>query len=163
MYDSNHKITRAGAEQAIREGGTVFVGGRLYGRVESLPPETEFAVGDSDATRRALEGLKATRAQLDEQERKLLEANARQEEARKQAAQAQKEREKREAENRKAADSAAASSPSASTKGRRGKKGQQGEALSSAAQTSDGGDAPSGDASEDAGDEANATGSEGQL
>jgi uncharacterized protein (DUF3084 family) len=97
MYDVNGKLTRAGAEQAIKEGGVVTIGKTMYSRVEQLPPETEFAVGDAEATQKALDGLKAQRAQLDEQEKKLLAENARVEQAKKDAAKAQAEREKAEA------------------------------------------------------------------
>lgn len=97
MYDVNGKLTRAGAEQAIKEGGVVTIGKTMYSRVEQLPPETEFAVGDAEATQKALDGLKAQRAQLDEQEKRLLAENARVEQAKKDAAKAQAERERAEA------------------------------------------------------------------
>lgn len=106
MYDANGKLTRAGAEQAIREGGTVTLNGRMYGKIETLPPETEFAVGDEQATTKALEGLKAQREALDAQEKKLLAANAQNEQAKKDAEKLQKDREQREAADRKAKDQA---------------------------------------------------------
>lgn len=110
MYDVKGNITRAGAEQVIREGGTVHMRGKEYRTLQSLPTEAEFAVGDPEATQKALDGLAAQRAQLDEQEKKLLAANAQNEQAKKDAEKAQKEREQREAADRKAkehADSAA--------------------------------------------------------
>jgi hypothetical protein len=91
MFDpKTHKLTRAGAEQAIREGGSVRVGNKLVTRLEDIPPESEFAVGDADATKKALEGLEAQRAHLDEQEKKLLAENARIEQARKEALEREK-------------------------------------------------------------------------
>jgi hypothetical protein len=43
MYDKNGTITRAGAEQAIREGGSVLLAGQLHRTVDTLPGEEWFA------------------------------------------------------------------------------------------------------------------------
>lgn len=106
MYDANGRLTRAAAEQAIKEGGSVTLGGNKYTRLDELPPETVFAVGDAQATQRALDGLAAQRKALDEQEAKLHEQNAKVEQAKKDAERAQKDREQREAADRKAKDQA---------------------------------------------------------
>jgi hypothetical protein len=116
MYDENDRLTRAGAEQVIRDGGTVHLTRRTlnpdgtfktltreYKTVSSLPSEVEFAVDDPSAHQKALEGLKAQREQLDAQERKILEGAKAQDQARKAAEAAQKDRERAEAKNPQAA------------------------------------------------------------
>src|SRR4051812_5199852 len=49
IYDEKGNITRAGAEQVIREGGSVAIKGKLYMKVEQLPNEAEFVKGDKEA------------------------------------------------------------------------------------------------------------------
>jgi hypothetical protein len=49
MYDDKGNITRAGAEQVIRGGGSVSINGKLYQTVESLPDESVFAAGNPKA------------------------------------------------------------------------------------------------------------------
>lgn len=49
IYDEKGRITRAGAEQVIREGGSVAIGGKLYQSIDKLPNEAEFAKGDKDS------------------------------------------------------------------------------------------------------------------
>lgn len=99
MYDAKGNITRAGAEEVIRTGGTVHLRGKEYRTLQSLPTEAEFAVGDPEATQKALDGISAQRAALDEQERKLHADNAKVAQAKKDAEAAQKERERREKDN----------------------------------------------------------------
>lgn len=67
MYDKNGKLTRAGAEQVIRDGGSAMIGGKLYSKAESLPDEAEFAKGDVAAENAARENLMRQRRELDEQ------------------------------------------------------------------------------------------------
>jgi methylmalonyl-CoA mutase N-terminal domain/subunit len=77
MYDPKGRITRQGAEQAIREGGSVIIGGTIYTRVENLPSEADFAQGDQEAENRARENLLRQRQALDEQLAKLGSERAR--------------------------------------------------------------------------------------
>jgi hypothetical protein len=62
QYDAKGKLTRAGAEQVIRSGGSVSFGGRVITSVDKLPSDAEFARGDAAAER-------AARARLEEQRR----------------------------------------------------------------------------------------------
>lgn len=67
QYDAKGRITRAGAEQAIREGGSAIVGGRQYTTIESLPGEAEFARGDAAAEAQARENLLRQKHQIEDQ------------------------------------------------------------------------------------------------
>lgn len=49
MYDDKGNITREGAEQVIREGGTVSINGKTYQTIDSLPDEASFAAGNPGA------------------------------------------------------------------------------------------------------------------
>lgn len=49
QYDKKGRLTRAGAEQAIREGGSVAFAKRIYTKIEDLPSHAEFAKGDTEA------------------------------------------------------------------------------------------------------------------
>lgn len=101
LYDANGIITRAGAEAAIRDGGSVLYKGTLRKTLADLPTETELAVGDPEATKKALDGLAAQRKALDEQEQKLLAANANNERVIKEAEAAEKTRKANEAKAQK--------------------------------------------------------------
>lgn len=58
MYDpKTGKLTRDGAIGQIRAGGSVLINGRLYGSIDKLPGEAEFAKGDKDAENVARERL----------------------------------------------------------------------------------------------------------
>lgn len=69
MYDANGKLTRAGAVDVIKGGGSVLVNGKLYTNVDRLPGEAEFAKGDTAAEKaaraRLQQTLRETQVQLD--------------------------------------------------------------------------------------------------
>jgi hypothetical protein len=67
QYDDKGRLTRAGAESVIREGGSVFLAGKHYTRVETLPGEAEFAKGDPKAEAAAKARLVEQRKALDAQ------------------------------------------------------------------------------------------------
>jgi hypothetical protein len=67
MYNQKGTILRSAAETAIREGGSVLIGGRLYNRVELLPSEADFARGDEAAENAARENILRQRQALDDQ------------------------------------------------------------------------------------------------
>ncbi len=71
MYDKTGKLTRAGAEQIIAEGGSVSINGNLYTSVENLPSEADFAKGDQDAENAARENLLRQQKAIEEQLAKL--------------------------------------------------------------------------------------------
>jgi hypothetical protein len=67
MYDKNGTITRAGAEQAIREGGSVLLAGQLHRTVDTLPGEEWFASTSANAESAALQQLLRQRQAIDKQ------------------------------------------------------------------------------------------------
>jgi len=79
QYDDKGRLTRAGAESVIREGGSVFLAGKHYTTAASLPGEAEFARGDPKAEA-------AARARLVEQKKALEEQIASLDESAKQQA-----------------------------------------------------------------------------
>lgn len=76
MYDKQGKMTRAGMEQVIRDGGSVLHGGKLHTRLDTLPTAADLAAGDEQATAEALAGIEAQQKSLDAQRQKLLAARA---------------------------------------------------------------------------------------
>ena len=58
----------------IAMGEGVIHNGQIHTSASTLPTETDLAVGDAARTQAALDGIAAQRAQLDAQERQLLES-----------------------------------------------------------------------------------------
>ena len=67
QYDDKGRLTRAGAESVIREGGSVFLAGKHYLTIDALPGEAEFAKGDPKAEAAAKARLVEQRKALDAQ------------------------------------------------------------------------------------------------
>lgn len=71
---NNDFLTREKAVQAIREGGSVLIGNTSYTRVEDLPGEAEFAVGNPDLAEQAKKSLQFQMAEIQRQLQLLEEA-----------------------------------------------------------------------------------------
>lgn len=71
MYDAKGKLTRSGAQQAIAEGGSVLIDGKLYVNAANLPGEADFAKGDQLAENAARENLIRQQQAISEQLAKL--------------------------------------------------------------------------------------------
>jgi hypothetical protein len=66
LYD-NGKLTRAGMERVIKEGGSVLDGHRLYTTTESLPSEAALAKGDPGKEAAAMAKLQEQMAEIQRQ------------------------------------------------------------------------------------------------
>jgi hypothetical protein len=86
QYDDKGRLTRAGAQQVIAEGGTVHLNGVFYGPGTELPSEADFAKGDPKAEAAARERLVEQRKALDAQIAGLDESAKQQQAAEKAAA-----------------------------------------------------------------------------
>lgn len=71
--DQNGKITRAGAEEVIKAGGSVCFRGAIVTDVRQLPPESAFAAGSAQQTQEALENIQRRREELAREETALLQ------------------------------------------------------------------------------------------
>lgn len=64
----NGKLTRAGMEAVIKDGGSVLHNGKLLRRIEDLPNEAELVKGDAEAEKATSDSLQrqidALQAQL---------------------------------------------------------------------------------------------------
>ena len=89
QYDDKGRLTRAGAQSVIAEGGSVFLNGKQYGPGSELPSEADFAKGDPKAEAAARARLVEQRKALDEQIASLDESAKQTAAADKQAARAQ--------------------------------------------------------------------------
>lgn len=67
MYDEKGRLTREGAINQIKAGGSVLINGKLYNKVENLPGEADFAKGDTTAEDSARESLLKQKADIEAQ------------------------------------------------------------------------------------------------
>jgi hypothetical protein len=58
MYDSNHRLTFEGAQQVIREGGSVSMGGQVFTKLEHLPNAVQFAANGAITREQAENAIK---------------------------------------------------------------------------------------------------------
>lgn len=65
--DASGKLTYKALTQVFREGGTAIVDGRHVTRLEDLPTEAEYALGDEAAEAAALENLVQAQAAIEAQ------------------------------------------------------------------------------------------------
>ena len=70
MYESG-RLTRAGMEKTIRDGGSVQWNGNIVTNVGDLPTEADLAEGNEQATQVALDSLDRQQAALDAQRAQL--------------------------------------------------------------------------------------------
>lgn len=70
----NSRLTRAGMEKVIRDGGSVMHGREIITNVDDLPSEAELAEGDEAAERVALDNIERQQRALDAQRNRLVGA-----------------------------------------------------------------------------------------